>query len=89
MIGLDSHFSTLMPNGGHAMSSAAAMPTERGSGGPPLLVVLGSTTLQDVDGDGIPDARDLCVLEPEDLDGRLDTDAVSYTHLTLPTNREV
>jgi OmpA-OmpF porin, OOP family len=28
----------------------------------------------DTDGDGIPDSRDMCVLEPEDVDGYLDND---------------
>jgi OmpA-OmpF porin, OOP family len=29
---------------------------------------------QDTDGDGIPDSRDQCILEPEDVDGYLDDD---------------
>jgi OOP family OmpA-OmpF porin len=29
---------------------------------------------EDTDGDGIPDSRDMCVLEPEDKDGYLDED---------------
>jgi len=31
-------------------------------------------TIDDTDGDGIPDSQDMCVLEPEDKDGYLDED---------------
>ena len=34
-------------------------------------------------------ADDLCMATPEKVAEQFNVDAVSYTHLTLPTNREV
>jgi OOP family OmpA-OmpF porin len=66
----EEHLAKAEPN---AQAAYAMSPADRCTSRE-FVEVAGPKEDKDTDGDGIPDSRDQCILEPEDVDGYLDDD---------------
>src|SRR5271165_4170270 len=64
------HLAKAEPN---AQAAFAMSPADRCTSRE-FVEVVAPPTEKDTDGDGVPDSKDQCILEPEDVDGYLDDD---------------